>query len=324
MTMLRAVVGVTGALFALCIWAQTSIPGYPARPIRTVVPFTAGSATDILARLIGPRLQESWGQQLVVDNRPSAGGIVAGSIVSDAAADGYTLLLTSSAFAGSAALYKKLPYDSVKDFAGITQIAGTPLILVVAPGLGVKNAKDLLALAHEKPGKINFASSGIGSGTHYAGELFKQIAGIDVVHVPYRGSPEALNDTMAGRTEYYIAPVLAAMALVKNGRLLPLGVTGKERLPMLPDVPTLAESALPGFEYDGWFGLLAPARTPRQVILALATEVGRILKLPDVGGPIRSTGAVPKSSTPEAFEKLIRDEIIVRTKVFRAAGVKPR
>lgn len=259
-----------------------------------------------------------------MDNRPSAGGIVAGSIVAEANPDGYTLMLTSSAFAGSAALYSKLPYDSVKDFVGITQIAATPLVLVVAPGLGVKSVKELLALAREKPGKVNFASSGIGSGTHYAGELFKQVAAINVVHVPYRGSPEAMNDTLAGRTEYYIAPVLAAMPLVKSGRLLPLAVTGKERLPMLPDVPTVAEGALPGYIYNGWFGLLAPAGTPRTIIRALSAEVGRILRLPDVTSHIASTGAVPKPSTPEALEKLIRDEIAVRAKVFKAAGVKPR
>ncbi len=316
-----AVVGV--ALMATCAAAESPVPGYPARPIRVIVPFTPGSATDILARLIGPKLHDSWGQQVIVDNRPSAGGTVAGAIVAGAAPDGHTLLLTSSAFAGAAALYDKLPYDPVKDFAGITQIAGTPLLLVVAPGLGVKSVKELIALAREKPGQVNFASSGIGSGTHYAGELFRQAAGIDVVHVPYRGTPEALNDTIAGRTQYFVAPVLAAMTLVRNGRLLALAVTTKERLTMLPDVPTIAEAALPGFEYDGWFGLIAPARTPRTILNALSVEVARILRLPEVSDRITNTGAVPKSSTPAAFEKYVRDEIVMRAKVFKAAGAKP-
>ncbi len=315
--------GVTaGFLLSACAGARAA--SYPEKPIRMVVPFTAGSATDILARLIGPKLYASWRQQVIVDNRPSAGGIVAGTIVSEAEPNGYTLMLTSSAFAGSAALYRKLPFDSIRDFHGVTQVAATPLILVVGPALGVKDLNGLLALARAKPGAVNFGSSGLGSGTHYAGELFKQVAGINVLHVPYRGSPEALNDTMAGRTEYFIAPVLSAMALVKNKRVLPLAVTGKERLPMLPDVPTAAEAGLPGYVYDGWFGVLAPSRTPRTIILALSREIARILQLPDIVVPIKSTGAIPMSSTPEAFEKLVRDEIVTRTRVFRAAGVKPR
>jgi tripartite-type tricarboxylate transporter receptor subunit TctC len=185
------------ASVALPVAAGAAAQPFPTKPIRVVVPFTAGSATDILARLIGPKLLESWGQQVVVDNRPSAGGTVAGVIVATATPDGHTLMLTSSGFAGSAALYAKLPYDTLKDFAGVTQIASTPLLLVVGPGLGVKNVRELIALAQQKPGQINFGSSGIGSGTHYAGEFFKLTAGIDVVHVPYKGTPEAISDTMA-------------------------------------------------------------------------------------------------------------------------------
>lgn len=322
MKQVGAVVAAASMLLAACASAQSPVPHYPARPVRIVVPFTPGSATDILARLIGPKLQEQWGQQIIVDNRPSAGGTVAGGIVASAAPDGHTLLLTSSAFAGAAALYDKLPYDSVRDFAGITQIAGTPLLVVVAPDLGVKSVKELIALAREKPGEINFGSSGIGSGTHYAGELFMQTAGINVVHVPYRGTPEVLNDVIAGRIQFYVAPVLAAMSLVRNGRLLALTVTTRERLPILPDVPTVAEAALPGFEYDGWFGMLAPARTPKAIIKALSEEAARILSLPDVRERITSTGAVPKTSSPAAFEQYIHDEIAKRRKVFRAAGVK--
>ena len=296
---------------------------YPNGPIRMVVPFTPGSASDILARLIQPKLLESWGQQIVVDNRPSAGGTVAGSIVATALPDGYTLMLTSSGFAGSAALYEKLPYDSVKGFAGVTQVVSTPLVLVVAPGLGVKSVKELISLAQQKPGQFNFSSSGIGSGTHYAGELFKLAAGINTVHVPYRGTPEAINDVISGRIQFMVAPVLPAMSLVKSGRLLALAVTTKERLALLPELPTIAEAALAGFEYDGWYGIFAPAKTPRAIINKLAVEVARILKLQDVAERIAGTGAVAKSSTPAEFDKLVRDEIVMRRKVFKAAGARP-
>jgi tripartite-type tricarboxylate transporter receptor subunit TctC len=296
---------------------------YPVGPIRMVVPFTPGSASDILARLIGPKLLESWGQQIVVDNRPSAGGTVAGSIVASAVPDGYTMMLTSSGFAGSAALYDKLPYDSLKDFSGVAQVVSTPLVLVVGPALGVKSVKELIALAQQKSGQFNFSSSGIGSGTHYAGELFKLAAGMNAVHVPYRGTPEAINDVISGRIQFMTAPVLPAMALVKSGRLTVLGVTTRERMALLPDVPTIAEAALPGFEYDGWYGILTPSKTPRAIIDKMSAEVARILKLPDVAEKILNTGAVPKSSTPQEFDTLVREEIVMRGKVFKAAGVKP-
>jgi tripartite-type tricarboxylate transporter receptor subunit TctC len=300
-----------------------SAQAYPSKPIRIIVPFTPGSASDILARLVGPKIVDSWGQPVVVDNRPSAGGTVAGEIVARAAPDGHTLMLTSSAFAGSAALYDKLPYDPVKDFSGVSQVAETALVLVVAPSLGVKSSKELIALARANPGKLTFASSGIGSGTHYGGELFKMAAGIDTVHVPFRGTPEGITDTMAGRVSYYLTPLLPVMPLVKGGRLLPLGVTTLKRQPLLPDVPTLAESALPGFVYDGWFGVLTQSRIPRKTLLALSKEVGRILDLPEIRERIASQGATAKSSTPEAFDKLVHGEIATRKKVFRAAGVKP-
>ena len=287
------------------------------------MPFSAGSASDILARFIGPKFHETWGQQVVVDNRSSAGGTVAGGIVAAATADGHTLMLTSSAFAGSAALYDKLPYDSVKDFSGVSQVAATALVVVVAPGLGVKTLKELIAMAKQKPKQFNFASSGIGSGTHYGAELFNMAAGISAVHVPYKGVSEAVNDTMTGRIHYFVTPLLPTISLIKSGRLLALGVTTTQRTPMLPDVPTIAEAAIPGFEYDGWFGIFAPSKTPRAVIAKLNKEVVRILETTDVRDKILNQGALARASTPEAFDKLVREEIVTRRKVFAAAGIKP-
>ncbi len=303
--------------------AASNEPVYPTKPIRIVVPFTPGSATDIIARIFGPRLLESWGLPVVIDNRPSAGGIIAFQIVAEAAPDGHTLTATGSNFAGSAALYAgRLSYDPVRDFAGVTQVATTPLILVVPSSLGAMTVKELIALAKERPGQLNFGSSGIGSGPHYGAELFNLTAGIKAVHVPYRGSPEVITDMMAGRIQYFLSPIVAATAMIKSGKVMALGVTTVQRVPALPEVPTIAEAALPGFEYEGWYGFLAPAKTPRKIINRLAAEIGRIADLPDVRERIAAQGASAKRSTPEAFDKLVRDEINTRIKVWKAAGVK--
>jgi tripartite-type tricarboxylate transporter receptor subunit TctC len=287
-----------------------------------MVPFSAGSASDMLARMIGPKLVESLGQQVIVENRPSAGGTVAGGIVATSNPDGHTLMLTSSAFAGSAALYEKLPYDSIKDFSGVTQVASTSLVLVISSSAGAKSVKELIALAKQKPGVLTYGSAGIGSGTHYANELFGLAAGISVVHVPYKGIPEITNEVLAGRINYAFLPVLAATPMVKSGRLFAVGLTAKSRLPLLPDVPTIDEAAIPGFEYDGWFGVLVPSRTPRAVVNKLSGEIGRILRMKDVSERIESTGAHAKPGTPEEFDKLVRDEIVKRHKIFKAAGTK--
>lgn len=317
--------GAAIALLSSVALAQTgaSAQSYPMRPIRIIVPFTPGSASDFFARLMGPKMAESWGQQVVVDNRPSAGGVVAGEIVARAAPDGHTLMLTSSAFAGSAALYPKLPYDSIKDFAGVTQVASNPNMLVVAPTLGPRTLKELIALAKQNPGKLNFGSAGIGSGIHYTMELFNLAAGIKAVHVPYRGSPEVVTETAAGRLHYSFVPMPPSIPFVKSGRLLGLAVSTATRSHMLPDVPTVAEAALPGFDYDGWFGLLAPGATPRAIINKINAESVRVLALPEVREPMLNQGATPRPSTPEALDKLVRTEIETRRKIFTAAGVRP-
>ena len=296
---------------------------YPNRPVRVIVPFTPGSATDIIARFVTPKLADRWGRPVVVDNRPSAGGIVACQTVAEAAPDGHTLMVTGSNFAGSAALYAgKLPYDAFKDFAGVTQFATTPLVLVVAPQLGVKSVKEFLALAKEKKGQLNFASTGQGSGPHYGAELFKLVAGIGAVHVPYRGSPETLTDLMAGRVHFILSPVLAAAPLVKGGRIVALGVTTTYRAQALPDVPTIGEAGLPKYVYQGWYGMLAPGKTPRKLVNLLSKEVGAIIDSAEIQQRIAAQGALAKSSTAEAFDKVVHDEIRTRMKVWKEAGVK--
>jgi len=295
---------------------------FPNKPIQIIVPFTAGSSTDIHARMVGKKMSENWGQQVVVINRPGGGGIVAGSIVARAAPDGYTLLYHGPGFAVSATLYSKLPYDPLKDFAAVTQIASTPFVLVVGPSLGVKSVNDLIALAKRKPGQLNFGSAGIGGATHLSGEQFRFAADINVVHVPYKGTPEALIDTMAGRIQYFISPIAPALSFIKDGRLLALAVTTAQRSPVLPNVPTVAETALPGFEMEGWGGLWAPANTPKAVLNQLSNEVARILALPDIRERLQSEGVVPKSSTPEEFAKFTRAEIEKLGKVVKASGMR--
>ena len=296
---------------------------YPTKPIRIVVPFTPGSATDTLARLYGPKFAEAWGQQIVIDNRSGAGSTIGTAIVAGATPDGHTLLLNSSAFAGSASIYPKLPYDPYKDFAPISLVAGNPLLLVVAPSLGVKSVKELVAMAKSQPGKLTFASSGIGSGTHYGGELFAQTAQISVVHVPYKGTPETITDTVSGRIHYAIPPILAALPLVREGRLLALGVTAPERSALLPDVPTVAEAGVAGYQYEGWFGFLAPAKTPAHVVEKIGREIVRIAQTKDIKDKIAAMGGRSWHSTPAQFAQLIRTEIETRGRVFRKAGVKP-
>jgi tripartite-type tricarboxylate transporter receptor subunit TctC len=302
--------------------AAESSPAYPTRPIRIVVPFTAGSAADLLARRIGGKMGETWSQQVVIDNRGGAGGVVGVSIVAAAPANGYTLLVHSLAMAVSAALYSKLPYDPLKDFAPVSQIIASPSVLVVAPALGVKSVKELIALAKQKPGTMNFGSAGIGSGTHLNGEQFKHAAGIAVTHVPYKGSPEALLDTMTGRIQYFISPVVPALPMIRDGRLLPLAVTTAQRTPLLPEVPTAAEAALPGYEFQAWYGMFAPGGTPRPVVEKISREVARIVELPDIVKQMTAQGEQPRSSTPDEFSAFYRAEIAKYRNIKKVANIR--
>ena len=296
--------------------------GFPNKPIRIVIGFTPGGVPDITARLIAQKLTESWRQQVVVDNRPGAGGTIAAQIVASANPDGYTLLSVSNAHAVAPAIYAKLPYDTIKDFAGITATANGPAVLLVSPTLGVKSAGELVALAKTKPGQFNFSSAGVGSGTHFAAELFKSMARIDVVHVPYKGIPEAITETMTGRVQFFLSPLASALNLVKEGKVPAVGVTSTKRVSQLPDVPTVAESGLPGYRWDFWYGLLAPAQTPRPIIAKLNREITGILKQPELRNRWVALGAEPAPTTPAQFDQLIAEDIATLTRLARASNIK--
>jgi tripartite-type tricarboxylate transporter receptor subunit TctC len=314
-------IGAGVAFASVPVFAQTA-QNFPSKPVRMIVPLTAGSAADLLARRLAVKMSESWGQEVVVDNRPGAGTTLGASIVAKATPDGYTLLVNSAAFAVSAAFYSKLPYDPLRDFSPVSQIATAPIVLVVAPSLGAKSVKDLIALAKQKPGHITFGSSGVGSSTHFGGEQFKVAGGIDVVHVPYKGPREALVDAMTGRIQYLLAPLVPALPFVKEGRLLALAVTTEKRTPVLPDVPTVAEAALPGYEYQDWWGVFAPAGTPRPVIDKISKETARIISLPDVKKQMLNQGEDGTPSTPEEFTKFVRTKVDTAREVVKRAGIR--
>lgn len=288
-----------------------------------IVAFTAGSETDYLARIVSQKLSEQWGQQVVVENRAGAGGVLAAGLVAAAPGDGYTLFTNSMAHAIAPALHAKLPFDALRDFAPVSQIAGVPNVLVVLPGQGPDSVKELIALARERPGQLTFGSAGIGSGMHITGEQFGLEAGIKVVHVAYKGGPEALTDLLGGRISYVFAPIGIALPLIKDKKLRALGVSPAKRAPALPDVPTIAEAGVPGFEFDTWYGIFAPGTTPRALVSQISADVARAVKQPDAQERFASRGAVPKPSTPEEFDRFVRSEMEKLAKVIKAAGVKP-
>lgn len=310
------------AFFAsTAVLAQAQAPdAYPTRPIRLVVTFAAGSASDFLARQLGQKMSEQWGQQVVVDNRPSASGVIAGEIVTRASPDGYTLMVASSAIASSSALNPKLPYDTLKDFTPITLIATAPLVVVTASQSSIKSMKELIALARQQPGKLTYGNSGTGSGNHYAAELLNATAAIKTVAVPYKNAAAAMNDAASQRIDYAFAAIAPAVTMVKSGRVVALAVTTESRSHVLPEVPTIMESGVPGYKYMGWFGVFGPGKLPQQLVSRLSTEVARILSLPDVRERMLNLATTPTSSTPEALHELVRSEIQTRRKIFAREG----
>lgn len=306
---------------ALAAAADSDTTPFPTRPLRIVVGFTPGGQPDITARLLGARLTEFFRQQVVIDNRPGAGGVIGTKIVAEATPDGHTLLSVSASHVISPALRAKLPYDTLKDFAGVSTTASSCYVLVVAPSSPLRNAQELIALAKAKPGQLTYASAGAGSGTHFAAELLRQNAGIDAVHVPYKGIPEALTDTITGRVQYFLAPIGSASQIIRDGKLKPLGVTSLSRAEVLPDVPPLAEAGFPGFRWDAWAGILVPAKTPRAVVDKLNGEVLRALAEPSIQQRLRAIGLDPMPSTPTQFDKLVAEQYAMVSALAKKAGI---
>jgi tripartite-type tricarboxylate transporter receptor subunit TctC len=303
--------------------AHAQTPEWPkAGPIKFVVPFTAGSGTDVVARTIAEKLGPLLGQQIVVDNKPGAGGTLGAAQVAKAGADGYTLLVHSSGHVVNAALYPKLSYDTLKDFDGITPLASLPNVLVVSPAKGFKDVKDLVAAAKAKPDAMSYASAGNGSATHMNAERFRIAADLKALHVPFRGTPEAITETIAGRTDWFFAPLVSALPLIKDGKLQALAVGTSSRSPALPNVPSIAEAALPSASYTFWVGLFATAKTPKPIVERLHAEVTKVLAMPDVRERLEKLGATPMSMPQAAFEKYLDDETRAATQLVKTAGIR--
>ncbi len=318
-------VGVTTLVSAFfCSDASAQPAPYPAKPIRVIVMFPAGSGVDIVARIVGQKMGESLGQQFTIDNRAGAGGIIAADATAKSAHDGYTLVMVSAAHTINASLYTKLPYDPVRDFSPISLLASTPYLLVVHPSLPVKTVADFIALAKARPGQLSYGTGGVGVGSHLAGELFKYMAKIDIVDVPYRGGPFAATDTIAGQVQFTFSNVPTGLPLVKTGRLKAVAVTSAHRFAMVRDLPTVAESGLPGYEVVTWQGLLAPAKTPTGVISRLHSESLKALANPDVRERLTGQGLEIVGNSPEEFSKLLIDETAHWRRVVQAAKIKPQ
>ena len=309
---------------ALCAASNSAFTqNYPSRPARMVVPWTAGGTADLMARISSQKFAESFGQQFVVDNRPGAGGLIGTEQVAKAAPDGLTLLLATTAPNSVApSLYAKLPFDPVRDFASVSLMATTCYVLSVHPSMRVSNARQLVALAKARPGQLTFSSPGSGTPNHLSGEMLKMLTGIDMQHVPFKGSAQAISDVIGGQIAMSFENIVVASPFVKNGRLKALAVTSAKRANALPSVPTMAESGVPGFEAVGWFGVVAPAATPKDIIAKLNSEMVRMLSSPDVKERISSLGAEVVSTTPEGMDQFNRAQIELWAKVVKASGAR--
>jgi len=309
-------------LFLLALFFTASaVHAYPDKPVRVIVAFTPGGVTDIIARTLMPKLGEQWKQPVVVENRPGAGGSLAAQVVSRAPADGYTLLVHSSGYAINAALQPMLPYDR-KDLVDVAPLASQAQVLVVNPASGIKSVGELIAAAKAQPGQVTYGSAGIGSGAHFNAEKFRIAAGIDLLHIPYKGGAEAINDTVAGRLVFTFNTVTLALPYIRDGRLAVLGVSSTQRSGLLPDVPTIAESGLPGFEFTFWNGLWAPAGTPVAITDQIARDLAQIVHTPDVRERLTRLGAEPMAMTPKEFSRFVEAEIETDQRIVRASGIK--
>ncbi len=309
---------------ALLLAAGTcAAQGYPAKPIRIVVPFPAGGIADLFARVIGQKFNEAWGQPAVVENRPGAGGNIGAEIVAKSPPDGYTLVTGSiGTHAVNVSLFSKLPYDPIRDFASVSLIMEAEGLLVVHPSVPVRTVKELIALAKARPGQLAYASAGHGTAAHLSGELFKSMAKVDMVHVPYKGNVPAITDLIAGQTSLLFATMPTVLPQVQVGRLKALAVTSSSRSPAAPQLPTIAEAALPGFSVTNWIGFFAPAGTPREIVIKLNGEVARIMQAPDIQKRLAAEGAKFTPWTPDQFAAFVKDELAKWAKVVKDAGIR--
>jgi tripartite-type tricarboxylate transporter receptor subunit TctC len=315
---------ICGAATALALLSATAVAqNYPAKPIRVVVGQAPGGATDVIARLVAPRFGEHLGQPVVVENRTGAAGSIGASFVAKSPPDGYNLLVVSSSYAINPSLYKDLPFDPVKDLAPVTLIAEAPFLLVVHPSMPVKSVKDLVAMAKARPGTLNFASGGNGSSGQLAGELFKYLAGIDLVHIPYKGAGPALVDVIAGQVHMTFGSMLSTLGHVKNGRLRALGVTSAKRSVAAPELPTIAEAGVKGYRTTTWYGMLAPAGTPATVTEKLVTDMQKAVESQEVRGRLLGDGAEPVAGTPKQFHDFLVSEMARAREIIQRAKVQP-
>ena len=316
----RILVRAAGGALAFAA-ALASAQSWPSKPIRVVVPFTAGSTTDIIARAVSDKLGAQLGQPIIVENRAGAGGTIGAGAVAKADPDGYTILVHSSSHTVNPATFASLPFNTERDFAGVSPIAALPNVLVMAPSKEIRSIKDLVASARAKPGAISYASAGAGSATHLNAEKFRMQAGFEGIHVPFKGSPEAITEVMTGRVDYYFSPVAPVIGHIKEGKLVAVAVGSAKRSSVLPDVPTTVEAGVPGSEFNFWIGMLVPARTPREIVNRLHQELQRAMATPEVKERFAKLGAEPLSMTPEQFDAYIRDEITANTRLVKAAGI---
>ena len=317
---MKKLIAVLLAVFA----AQASAQNYPTKPVRLIIAFTPGSSTDIIGRAVAAKLQEIWGQPVVAENRTGAGGSIGSAAVLRETPDGYTLLANSSAHVANPSIYASLPYDTLKDFANIAPLAGGPNVLIVGTQAGWKTLADFISAAKAKPGAFNFSSAGIGSGTHFNLEKLKLMAGIDVAHVPYKGTPEAIGDTIGGRVCCYFAPINAALPHVQGGKAIALAVSSAQRSPLLPNVPTIAESGVPGFDYTLWVGLWGSAALPPALVAKINADVRKALHSADLKDRLTKLGTLPMDMSPQQFTEFVRKEVDDTAKVMKAAGIKPQ
>jgi tripartite-type tricarboxylate transporter receptor subunit TctC len=311
-------------LAALALAGAARAQGFPSGTVKIIVPFTAGSATDIMARTVGERLSPALRQTVIVENHPGAGGTIGINLVAKAAPDGLTLGVVSTGHVVNHVLYKDLPYDTIRDFAGVSPLATLPSVLIVPPSLGAKSVRDLVAMAKAKPGQFNYGTAGVGSAAHINQEKFNQATGIQAVHIPFKGTPEILNETMGDRIQMAWVPLVSSVGPIRDGKVIALAVSTPTRSPTLPQVPTIAEAGYPGGEFNFWVGMLAPAKTPRQVVARLNAEVTKVLQEPEVRGRVAKLGAEPMPMSPEKFDAFIKQQYEELGKIMRAAGAKPQ